>query len=186
MKFYPAWTRFHPWPLLLACFILLAACSPTQNWRVVAQGELGYSATFPDKPVSVTRELNLAGLRVPLTLQAAEVEGVYYAVGVVELASPASGLTGKGPELQAALIQALANNVKAPPVQPDTKPWAGLNAVSWLQTEGTLPDGSKALALGRFFEHQGKLYEVLLVGPAQKVDAGTSTQFFSGFKLLGL
>ena len=192
-KFYSSWAGFRLLSSFLTVFLCLAGCSPALNWRVVAQSDGGYSATYPDKPVSVTRQLMLAGLSVPLTLQAATVEGSYYAVGVVDLAAPAgpsggasSALSGKGPELQAALIQALLNNVKSTNVQSDSKAWAGVSEVVWVQAEGTLPDGTRASAQGRFFQHQGKLYEVLLVGPANKVDAGTSTQFFSGFKLLGL
>jgi hypothetical protein len=170
---------------ILAPIALLAlnACSPAMNWRVISNSDSGYSATFPDKPVVASRDLNLAGLKVPLTLQAAVVEGAYFAVGVVELKGD---LAPKGKELNDALIQALANNVKVEKAQVEQKPWAGLPAVDWVSANGTLPDGSKARAVGRFFQHQNKLYEVILVGPDHKVDSATVTQFFTGFKLLGL
>jgi outer membrane murein-binding lipoprotein Lpp len=153
------------------------------NWRVISNSDSGYSATFPDKPVVASRDLNLAGLKVPLTLQAAVVDGAYFAVGVVELKGD---LASKGKELNDALIQALANNVKVDKTEVEQKPWAGLPTVDWVNANGTLPDGSKARAVGRFFQHQNKVYEVILVGPDPKVDSATVTQFFSGFKLLGL
>lgn len=170
---------------LISAFALLAlgACSPSLNWRVISNSDFAYSATFPDKPVVASRDLNLAGLKVPLTLQAAVVEGTYFAVGVVELKGD---LAPKGKELNDALIQALANNVKVDKADVERKPWAGLSKVEWVSANGTLPDGSKARALGRFFQHQNRLYEVILVGPDNKVDSATATQFFSGFKLMGL
>lgn len=172
--------------LFCAAAIALAAlsgCSPAMNWRVISNSDFAYSATFPDKPVVASRDLNLAGLKVPLTLQAAVVEGAYFAVGVVELKGD---LVSKGNELNGALIQALANNVKVEKADVEQKPWAGLRTVDWVSANGTLPDGSKARALGRFFQHHNRLYEVILVGPDHKVDNATATQFFSGFKLMGL
>lgn len=179
MRYYSLVAAF----LAPVALLVLNACTPAMNWRVISNSDSGYSATFPDKPVVASRDLNLAGLKVPLTLQAAVVDGAYFAVGVVELKGD---LASKGKELNDALIQALANNVKVDKTEVEQKPWAGLPTVDWVNANGTLPDGSKARAVGRFFQHQNKVYEVILVGPDPKVDSATVTQFFSGFKLLGL
>lgn len=169
--------------LMVLVFGILTACSPALNWREVVNNDFQFVATFPDKPVQVTRTLDMAGFNVPLTLQAATAKNIYFAVGVVELKGP---LAGQGEALKGALIQALANNVKVSEVQSQMKPWAGLERVDWVELAGQLPDGKPGRAVGRFFIVNNQLIEVLLVGPTDQVDTGTEKQWLTGFRLLGL
>jgi hypothetical protein len=160
----------------------IAACSPQLNWRTVPNPDLGYMATFPDKPAQVTRTMNLIGLQVPLTLQAAQVDGFYFAVGTVPLEG---SLEGQGAALRDALAIAVANNIAAE--RPELEPvlWLGQSAQAMSLT-GELPDGSPAFAQARFFEHQGTLYEVLLMGPGQQPSPDVLTTWLGGFSLLGM
>lgn len=159
----------------------LAACSPQYNWRVVPNTDVGYMATFPDKPALVTRTLDLIGLQVPMTLHAAQVEGLYFAVGTVPLQGE---LQGQGLALRDALAQAVANNISAD--KPELKPvqWLGKTVYEMTST-GTLPTGGKAFAHARFFEHQGVLYEVFMMGPGEQANPDSLTSWFGGFSLLG-
>lgn len=165
---------------LLAVFTLLG-CSPQYNWRTVPNPDVGYMATFPDKPVQVTRTMDLIGLKVPLTLQAAQLEGQYFAVGTVPLQGE---LATHGTALRDALAQAVANNISAG--KPALKPvqWLG-KPVQEMTVKGRLPNGDAAFAQARFFEHQGVLYEVMLVGPGDAAAADVATSWFGGFSLLG-
>ena len=165
---------------LLAATVL-AACSPQFNWRSVPNSDIGYMATFPDKPAQVTRTMDLIGLQVPLTLQAAQVQGQYFAVGTVPLSGP---LLGQGPALRDALAQAVGNNISAGQVVLKPTTWLGKPAHE-LSVQGTLPSGEKAFAHARFFEHQGTLYEVLVMGPGESLNPDVLTSWFGGFSLLG-
>lgn len=178
MKLLPMFRR----PVFLVLLVaFLQACSPAMNWREVPNTEAGYVATFPDKPAQVTRTLDLIGLKVPLTLHAAQVQGLYFAVGTVPLDG---ALKGHLPELTQALAQALANNINAG--QAELKPlnWLGMQ-VGELRVSGVLKSGKTGFAHGRFFEHRGVLYEVLLMGDGAEPDADVLTQWFKGFRLLG-
>lgn len=159
----------------------LVACSPQFNWRVVPNTDIGYMATFPDKPAQVTRTMDLIGLKVPLTLHAAQVEGLYFAVGTVPLQGE---LAAQGGVLRDALAQAVANNISAG--QPDLKPiqWLG-KTVHEMSIKGTLPNGETAFAQARFFEHQGILYQVMMMGPGEAANPDSVTSWFGGFSLLG-
>ena len=159
----------------------LAACSPQYNWRVVPNTDVGYMATFPDKPAMVTRTLDLIGLQVPLTLHAAQVEGMYFAVGTVPLQGE---LQVQGVALRDALAQAVANNISAGKPELKAIQWLG-KPVQEMMTNGTLPNGEKAFAHARFFEHQGVLYEVLMMGPGEQANPDAATSWFGGFSLLG-
>lgn len=160
---------------------LLLACSPSLNWRVVPNTDVGYAATFPDKPAQITRTLDLIGLKVPLTLHAAQVDGLYFAVGTMPLQGD---LTGKAQDLSQALAQALANNINAGQAKLKPMQWLGMN-VEELTASGNLSSGKAGFAQARFFEHRGVLYEVVLMGEGAGADPDVVTQWFTGFNLLG-
>lgn len=162
-------------------FSLLLACSPSLNWRVVPNTDVGYAATFPDKPAQITRILDLIDLKVPLTLHAAQVDGLYFAVGTVPLQGD---LAAKGPDLSQALAQALANNINAGKAELKPLQWLGMT-VGELTASGSLSNGKVGFAQGRFFEHRGVLYEVVLMGEGAAADPDVVTQWFTGFSLLG-
>ncbi|MGF2507827.1 hypothetical protein ACQUWY_19585, partial [Ralstonia pseudosolanacearum] len=67
-----------------ACALLLA-CSPRYDWRTVQSAEGGYSVDYPGKPTAEARPVIIAGQRLPMTMQAASIDGTLFAVGVVEL-----------------------------------------------------------------------------------------------------
>lgn len=45
----------------------------------------GYSVDYPGKPTAEARPVIIAGQRLPMTMQAASIDGTLFAVGVVEL-----------------------------------------------------------------------------------------------------
>ncbi len=67
-----------------ACALLLA-CSPRYDWRTVQSAEGGYSVDYPGKPTAEARPVIIAGQRLPMTMQAASIDGTLFAVGVVEM-----------------------------------------------------------------------------------------------------
>lgn len=170
--------------ILIGLWLLCAlpACSPQYNWRTVPNPDVGYTATFPDKPAQVTRELDLIGLTVSLTLQAARVEGAYFSVGTVPLQGDVQARSGA---LRDALALALANNISAGKPELKQITWLG-KPTHEMSIAGTLPTGGEAFAHARFFEHQGFLYQVLIVGPGQQANPDVLTTWLGGFSLLGL
>lgn len=165
------------------CLILLSgltACSPAFNWREVPNNELGYVATFPDKPVSATRELNLDGLKVPLTLHAAKVGEVYFTVGLVPLDET---LTNNLDRLTLALAQSLGNNIGVQKVELIDKDWQGTSA-RFFDASGKMPNQEGAKLQGYFVRKNGYLFEVVLMGPESQVSDVVVTQWFTGFKWL--
>lgn len=159
----------------------LVACSPQYNWRVVPNADLGYTATFPDKPAQITRTMDLIGLQVPLTMHAAQVDGEYFAVGTVPLQGE---LQAQSTALRDALAQAVANNIASGKPELKSIQWLGM-PVQEMTATGSLPNGGTAFAQVRFFEHRGVLYEVLMMGPGPQANPDSLTSWFGGFSLLG-
>ncbi|MCQ8895492.1 hypothetical protein NQT62_03435 [Limnobacter humi] len=164
-----------------ASMFLLSACSPAFNWRVVPNPDSGYTATFPDKPALVTRTLDLANLKVPLTLQAAQVNGLYFAVGTVPLEG---NLKTQQTLLVEALSLALANNIQAGKPALANTTWLGLPVLD-MDSRGKTAKGGAAFVKARFFEHKGRLFEVIVMGEAEQPDPSVVAQWFNGFSVGG-
>jgi hypothetical protein len=88
-------------------FIMLA-CTPKYDWRDVRHDEARWKATFPGKPVEVSRSLTLPDTNavVTLTLRSAKIDNNLFAVGWI--ANTAKNTAG---HLEAAM---LANIAAAP------------------------------------------------------------------------
>ncbi|MFT3800488.1 MAG: hypothetical protein QM766_04640 [Burkholderiaceae bacterium] len=80
----------------LAFLLMLAACTPTFNWREVQAGDDGYRVMLPAKPSHLQRRINLDGLEVEMSMRAVEVEGMSFAVGAIRLPMGALGVIGTG------------------------------------------------------------------------------------------
>src|SRR4051812_38878478 len=63
---------------------MLSACSPKYNWRDYRSAEAPYTALFPDKPATYTRKIDLDGTPVNMTMTAAQVGDVMFAIGSAE------------------------------------------------------------------------------------------------------
>jgi len=69
-----------PWFALTAATALLAACSPTFNWREVPIAEAGLIALLPCKPDRATRALPLGAESVQVDMTGCETGGATFAV----------------------------------------------------------------------------------------------------------
>ena len=75
--------------LALLMAAALSACSPQYDWRDYRSNDAPYAVMFPGKPASQTRAIKLDNLDVNMTMTAAEVDGVVFAVGSAQLADAA-------------------------------------------------------------------------------------------------
>lgn len=96
-------------PGLLAIAVLVAACSPSYNWREMDVADGHVRAAFPAKVQSQTRDINLAGHKLRFTLEMADVNGAMFAVGHARLPDELA----RDPAARAALGQALAQSLYA-------------------------------------------------------------------------
>ncbi|MBO9652352.1 MAG: hypothetical protein J7605_27910 [Variovorax sp.] len=67
-------------PALIAVAVLLAACSPTFNWREVPIGDAGVIALLPCKPERATRDLPLGTGTIPVDMAGCKAGGATFAV----------------------------------------------------------------------------------------------------------
>jgi len=73
----------------VCALVLLAACSPSLDWREVRPPGSGAALLMPCRPASHARELALAGARIKLTLHACQAAGSTWAVAWADVGDPA-------------------------------------------------------------------------------------------------
>lgn len=174
-------------PLLLTTLLaagVLAACSPKYDWRDYRSSDAPYAVLFPGKPASQTRTITLDGQEVSMTMTAAEVDGVSFAVGSAKLADAAKA--------QAALVAmktALVNNIGAAVVSDKTTTTSsGTGSPSGQQTMVEVEakgaqNGEAMLLIGHFIAKDNRIYQVIIMGREKHVVRDTVDTFMSSFKL---
>jgi hypothetical protein len=157
--------------LLLAC--ALCACSPKYDWRDYRSSDAPYAVLFPGKPSTQTRTITLDQLEVSMTMSAAEIDGVVFAVGSAQLADAA-----QAPAAVVAMQTAMVNNIGASVTSSKTLP----NGMREVDASGT--EKARALRLvGRFLAKDKRIYQVVVIGPTAKIDAEPVETFLTSFKL---
>jgi hypothetical protein len=66
---------------------LLAACTPTYDWRTIMNNDNGYTVDLPAKPTTDERKIDIGGTPMDMSMQIAEADGAVFAVGTVMLPS---------------------------------------------------------------------------------------------------
>lgn len=160
----------------LAFVCALTACSPTYNWRDYTSPDARYRVTFPAKPSSATRTIDLDGLQVSMTMTAAEVEGATFAVGAAEAPD-----AGRAQAALAAMKLALLRNIGAP--LPGAQAMPGAPGTTQVDATGTGQGGPMRL-VGRFEARGTRFYQVIVIGRDKTVPPEQIEQFLTSFTLL--
>ena len=73
--------------VVLAFVLLLSACSPKLDWRIVQAPQEGYSTLFPGKPEKMERRLPYQNQEIVQTLEAVKIENDIYSVSTIHLST---------------------------------------------------------------------------------------------------
>jgi hypothetical protein len=164
--------------LLLACWLI--ACTPKFDWREVRAVDAPFSATFPAKPATHTKAINLDGLPVNMTMTAAETGGITFAVGSAPL-SDASKVPAALQAMKLALLRNIGNSAR----RKQTLALEG-SAIPVTEIEAIAPAGpgtaGPRLLTARFAAKNGYIYQVLVLGPQKSVSQEVLDTFFTSFK----
>lgn len=157
-------------PLALLLAVTLSACSPKYDWRDYRSQDVPYSVLFPGKPAKQTRTVKLGQLDVSMSMAAADIDGVIFAIGSATLADAA-----QAPAAVTAMRTAMVNNIGGT-VASDTLLDNGAQRVD--------ASGKGMRLIGRFMSKDRRVYQVVVIGAPQKIDPETVETFFSSFKFL--
>jgi hypothetical protein len=162
--------------LLLAC-ALLAACSPKYNWRDYASPDAPYRVTFPAKPASFTRTIELDGMQLSMTMTAADVDGATFAVGAAEAPDEARARTALP-----AMMQALLRNIGVNDGQAKVHADSSGRMVGEVDATGKA-NGAPVRLVGHFEARGKRVYQVIVLGKPGAMPPEQVEQFLTSFTL---
>lgn len=166
---------------------LLGACSPEFNWRETRSIEQGFSVLLPGRPASMSREIDLDGLKLEMTMTGARVDRALFTVGAVRLEAEAPDRAAAPARALAAMRVAMLRNVGAEP-QPGAPVRVGLSDLSGsprgvvdavaVEARGQMA-GEPVVMHAIFVAHGLQLWQaVAIVAPAQAQQARTMLDSF--------
>jgi hypothetical protein len=175
---------YYPWPLaaLLMALLLLSGCTPTLDWREVRGSDAPFTVLLPAKPAVRTRQIDLEGAKVMMTMTAADADGVTFAVASAPVASP----DAVGPAMNAmktALVRNIDGTVRKE--QPSPTDYGPIQAVD-IEAIGKREKktGSEPLLMfARFAAKDQRIYQAVVIGPEKAVTKDAVDTFFTSFKL---
>jgi len=89
---------------LLAAIILLVACSPKLDWRIVQSPQERYTALFPGKPDKLERRIPYEEQKLQQTLEAVKIDDDIYSISSIQVPVIQAAATEK-------IIAQLKNNL---------------------------------------------------------------------------
>lgn len=167
----------------LAC-CALAACSPKFNWRDYASQDAPYRVMFPEKPATHTRTVDLDGMKVEMTMTAAQVDGTMFAVGTAE-APDADKAEAALVAMKTALVKNIGATIKSEKTGKASAMAGSRSARSAaldIEATGT-QNGTPMRLIGHFESRDKRFYQVVVMGKEKDVTKENVEQFMSSFKL---
>lgn len=162
---------------LCAALITLAGCSPKFDWREIPGTSAPYVVMLPAKPAWHTREIDLDGIPLTMTMAGAEIDGVTFAVGSAALPDPA-----RASHALTAMRTALVRNIRGTVVDEKRSPPNGGPMMITIEARGPAQDGQRLL-LARFIAKDQHIYQLVVTGPEREVSREAADTFFTSFRL---
>ncbi|MDP1646754.1 MAG: hypothetical protein Q8M01_00930 [Rubrivivax sp.] len=162
-----------------AAAFLLAACSPTLDWRDVRPAGSGLTLLMPCKPVVQERSLPLAGAPVRLSLQACSAGGRTWGIAHADVADPARVGVALGELRSSAAANIAGGAAETLPLQvPGATPQAASERVRF---GGRLPDGRPVQVELAVFAHGTRVFQATALGEQLTLEAAQT--FFGSIRL---
>lgn len=163
--------------------LALSACSPAYNWRDYNSPTVPFSAMFPDKPATHTRSIDLNGLKVEMTMTAAEVDGTIFAIGSGQ-APDAAGAAAAVSAMKTALVKNIGATVTSEKVSAAAVAGpAGASQRTALDIDAMGVQNGISMRLVGHFESRGtRFYQVIVMGREKSVPQDEVDMFMRSFK----
>lgn len=163
----------------MACMgAVLAACSPTLNWRELRLEGAPLLALMPCKPESATRPVPMLGEPTKLHMHSCEAGGLTFAVAWAELpdTNRAAEALDQWKTASLAAIRAAPEGGQAWDIK-----LAGANTLRGVRAQGSDHQGQALQSQTAYFSQGNKVYQAAIYGP--KIAPDASTAFFEGLSL---
>lgn len=175
-------------PFRLATIVLalaLSACTPKYDWREVRGTNTPFMVMMPAKPATYTRPVNLDGLQVTMTMTAAEVDDVTFAIGTAELPDAANAPAALN-AMKIALVKNIGGTIKSEKSSVLAQSPGTVSSQIDIEATGA-PGGNTGgqprLLVARFVAIDKRIYQAVVVGREKAVTRDAVDTFLTSFKL---
>ena len=161
-----------------AMAMLLAACSPTFNWREVRAESVQLKAMLPCKPDKAARTVPMAGRQVELRVFGCEAGGATFAVLAGDVVDPL-----RAGEVLAQWRAATLANMRTAPAAAQDQAFLPAGAMALAQSlrvaaAGQRTDGSKVESQAAYFARGSHVVQAVVY--ADRMPAEAADTFFAG------
>lgn len=166
----------------LAAYMLLAACSPSLNWRQMRPEGAPLLTLFPCNPSGPTRSVPLAGAPAAVTVLSCDAQGMTFGLTFADVGEPAR----VGPALEALAAVAAGNVGASAPAAPASAvvPGATPNPrAGRLSLAGRRPDGGAIQVRLMLFAHGTQVFQATVLG--SQLDEEAVDTFFGALQVGG-
>ncbi|WP_426105385.1 hypothetical protein [Massilia sp. TSP1-1-2] len=164
--------------------LALAGCSPEFNWRDYSSEAAPYRVMFPDKPSTHTRTIDLDGMKVDMTMTAAQVNGTMFAVGTAEAPDAQRAEAALG-AMKSALIKNIGATIKNEKTgKASSASGSARERSAAIDIEATgLQKGEPMRLVGHFESRNKRFYQVVVMGKEKDLTRENVDMFMSSFTL---
>ena len=165
--------------LLITSIFSISACSPQFDWREIRNNDAPFVATFPGKPASHSRDIELDGLKVKLHMTAADVNQISFAIAYAKLENSDKNLQSQHQQRALSAMQVgMLKNIQGTIVQPTPieSPKNTLTAI------GKTQSGKTIKMIARFVQHGPWIIQVVMMGDEQAITPEVADMFFGSIK----
>ena len=166
-----------------ALAVALAACSPPFNWREVRSPD-GFTVLLPGRAQTVSREVSLPDLRVPMSMTSTGIGATLFAVGVAQL--PADANAQALPLFRDALVRNIGGTLIGTSAVPFALPPGDarkLIASEAIEATGRDAGGRAVRLAARLIIVDDRLFQLVALGAESELPADAADTFFSSFRL---
>jgi hypothetical protein len=174
---FPYFARLSVFLAAAVSALVLAACSPTYDWREINVADGTAQAAFPAKVRTEKRTVSLGGAQVDFSLAAASVKDGVFAVGHARLPADVAADPARPTALGKALMKSLYENLQVQP--PEAFPAYG----EPIEIHGHA-GGKPVWLLARVWVQGNMLVEAVATGSEQGLPAEPAREFVKSLRFL--
>lgn len=158
----------------------ITACTPKFDWREIRNSEAPFIATFPGKPASHSRDIDLDGIEVKLHMLGADVNQISFAIAYAKIESGDKDLqTSHQQRALSAMQTGMLKNIQAKIIQP-TPIDAPKNTITAI---GKTQNGKMIKMIARFTQHGPWVIQAVMLGEEKSFTPEIADMFFGSIKL---
>jgi hypothetical protein len=162
--------------LVAAIFIACTGCSPNFNWREVQGTDPSYTVLLPAKPSTHSRAIDLDGLKVTMTMTAAETDDINFAIASIKIDDAA--------QRHAALLamqKAMLQNIHGDVAEQKVVALKDGTTMTEIHATGKTSTGRPLSLFARFGEHGQDVFQVVALGSSDNLTSEIADTFLSSF-----